>query len=410
MIQEKLNKKETKATSFFIMIMILLSAIGANAPSIEISGLGNLYLFRLMTPVLLLFFFKKNFYKNSIMSDTIILFTVWFLCGLISLIWTFDINNSLSGLFNYLVCFVWVIWLLGTIKTKEIFHQTIIFIAVVIILCCGLGVFEAVTGKYFFRVQEGIEQVITGAKFHYPVVFFFNPNDFMFFIIGIIPFMFYVIKEKIASKLVRIVMYAAYLALSCFMLWLADCRMGFVVLPIMFIVWFFTTNWKKRWPLAALALMICVLFVVIKPSILEKIAQESRLQIWQDALTNFMHSNFLGTGIGNANYHLENVKYKSELTATHFWFLQIFVELGLFFTFIFAIWLYTIFRRGLNMVKYKDNNYSPLGKAVLVFLIALFPMSMMSSSLAVSPIFWTYVALLLLAVSVKLSEKEARNE
>ena len=173
--------------------MILLSAIGANAPSIEISGLGNLYLFRLMTPVLLLFFFKKNFYKNSIMSDTIILFTVWFLCGLISLIWTFDINNSLSGLFNYLVCFVWVIWLLGTIKTKEIFHQTIIFIAVVIILCCGVGVFEAVTGKYFFRVQEGIEQVITGAKFHYPVVFFFNPTDFMFFIIGIIPFMFYVI-------------------------------------------------------------------------------------------------------------------------------------------------------------------------------------------------------------------------
>ena len=71
-----LNKRETKSTSFFILIMILISAIGANAPIVEVEGIGNLYLFRLMIPVLLLLFFKAKFHNNRVLHNTIVLFVV----------------------------------------------------------------------------------------------------------------------------------------------------------------------------------------------------------------------------------------------------------------------------------------------------------------------------------------------
>ena len=411
MIQEKLDKKRTEIISIFIFAMIFLSAIGANAPGVEVGGLGKLYLFRLMVPILLLFFFNRNFYNNSILPDTIILFVVWMLCATISLIWSFDLNNSISGIFNYLICFIWIIWLLGVIKTKKMFQNVIIFITVLILCCCALGIFESYTGKYYFNVQEGVDIYLTSAKQHYPVVFFFNPNDFMFFIIGIIPFLFCVIRDKVKNVKLRYIMYITYLGLSCFMLWLADCRMGFVVLPFMLLVFFLTKNVKKRLPAVAVLLIVTLSVVLAKrPSLIQEFMQESRLDIWKDAVNNFVQSNFLGTGVGNANFHLDNVEYLSEISATHFWFLQIFVELGIVFMVIFMIWLYTIFKRGIKMIRNKDKKYNTTGRATIVFITALIPMSMMSSSLALSPIFWTYISLLLLAVSIKEDNEEVSYE
>lgn len=404
-----LNKRETKSTSFFILIMILISAIGANAPIVEVEGIGNLYLFRLMIPILLLLFFKAKFHNNRVLHNTIVLFVVWLLCATVSLLWSFNFSNSVSALFNYIICFIWVVWLVGVVKTKRMFQNMILFMTGIILVCCVLGIYEAYTGIYMFNVQEGLDVHLTSAGLHYPVVFFFNPNDFMFFVIGIIPFLFYVVRERIRRKSLRKIMYIAYTGLSCYMLWLADCRMGFIVLPFMLFVFLLSKNFKKRFPIALVVLISVAVIILLRyPQLIQSFLRESRWDIWHDAINNFYQSKFLGTGLGNANYHLANVTYASDITATHFWFLQIFVELGIFFIPAFLVWYYKIFKSGVRMIKSSNKNYRRRGRVVIVFIVALIPMSTMSSSFAILPVFWTYIAFLLLAISVKDKKAEVK--
>lgn len=387
---------ETTLTKVVAIVMMITALMGASLPVLSLPGIGTLYLFRLLVPFLFVWMILSKMQFSRNMRHMLQMIIVWCVCGCISLIWSFDRTNSIQGVVNICFCVVWVLWLAGAVKTAYIFDRLMIVFVAFVTCCCALGIYEVFTGNYIFSVQPGVESVITSIGRHYPVTVFYNPNDFMVFVAASIPIVFYLTDKKCSRWLIKLIVDITYLLMSFVLMILADCRMGLLVVPFIVIMWIVSKKWEVRfYKVVIVGIIAIIMLMIVHPSIAGLVANESRWDIWRDALYNLRLSYFMGTGIGNANIHLPGHIYKSTLTATHFWFLQVLAEIGVVGFYFVAKWFITsVLRARRGVVSTVDKQVLGLRRISLTLLLAMIFLSMMSSGLTESPAFWTLIAIM----------------
>lgn len=400
----------TKITAIAVMIIALM---GASLPIVNVPGIGTLYLFRIAIPFLFLWMIVRRKRFERSLRDLLQMMIAWSVWGVFSLLWSFDRTNSIQGIFNICFCFVWVLWLASFVRTVNLYDNMLTAFVVFIVICTLLGIYEVFSGDYIFAVQSGVESVITSIGKHYPVTVFYNPNDFMVFVAASIPMVFYLTNKKIKNKHLIFIIDIGYVLFSCVMMLLADCRMGFVVVPFIVLVWLVSKKWDVRfYKVVILGVIVGAVILIVSPNVLGLIASEARWEIWSDALYNLKESFFLGTGIGNANFHLPGHIYKSNLTATHFWFIQVLAEIGpIGFLFVAKWYIRSILRVKKSVVDNRSSSVFELKRLVLTLLLATIFLSMMSSSLTESAAFWTLIAIMQVGAGLKIIEQEkVKNE
>ena len=400
----------TKITAIAVMIIALM---GASLPIVNLPGIGTLYLFRIAVPFLFLWMIVRRKRFERSLRDLLQMMIAWSVWGVFSLLWSFDRTNSIQGIFNICFCFVWVLWLASFVRTVNLYDNMLTAFVVFIVICTLLGIYEVFSGDYIFAVQSGVESVITSIGKHYPVTVFYNPNDFMVFVAASIPMVFYLANKKIKNKHLIFIIDIGYVLFSCVMMLLADCRMGFVVVPFIVLVWLISKKWDVRfYKVVILGVIVGAVILIVSPNVLGLIASEARWEIWSDALYNLKESFFLGTGIGNANFHLPGHIYKSNLTATHFWFIQVLAEIGpIGFLFVAKWYIRSILRVKKSVVDNRSSSVFELKRLVLTLLLATIFLSMMSSSLTESAAFWTLIAIMQVGAGLKIIEQEkVKNE
>lgn len=408
--QQTQGNKFTKITAVAVMIIALM---GASLPIVNLPGIGTLYLFRLVVPFLFFWMIvHRNHYEQS-WRDMFQMMIVWIGWGIVSLLWSFDRTNSIQGIINICFCFVWIMWLAGFVDTVNLYDKLITAFIVFIVGCSLLGLYEVFSGHYIFTVQAGVESVITSIGKHYPVTVFYNPNDFMVFVAASIPMVFYLANKKIKNKHLIFIIDIGYVLFSCVMMLLADCRMGFVVVPFIVLVWLISKKWDVRfYKVVILGVVVGIVILIASPNTISLIASEARWEIWSDALYNLKESFFLGTGIGNANFHLPGHIYQSNLTATHFWFIQVLAEIGpIGFLFVAKWYIKSILRVKRSVVYNRNSSVFGIKRFTLTLLLATFFLSMMSASLMESAAFWTLIAIMQVGTGLKIVDQEkAKNE
>lgn len=400
----------TKITAIAVMIIALM---GASLPIVNVPGIGTLYLFRIAVPFLFLWMIVRRKRFERSLRDLLQMMIAWSVWGVFSLLWSFDRTNSIQGIFNICFCFVWVLWLASFVRTVNLYDNMLTAFVVFIVICTLLGIYEVFSGDYIFAVQSGVESVITSIGKHYPVTVFYNPNDFMVFVAASVPMVFYLASKNIANKYLIIIIDIGYVLYVCVMMLLADCRMGFVVVPFIVLVWLISKKWDVRfYKVVILGVVVGIVILIASPNTISLIASEARWEIWSDALYNLKESFFLGTGIGNANFHLPGHIYKSNLTATHFWFLQVFAEIGVPGFFFVAKWyLGSVLKVKRATITERKSSVFGIRRLTLTLLLAIFFLSMMSSSLTESAAFWTLIAIMQVGAGLKSIEQEkVKNE
>ena len=154
--------------------------------------------------------------------------------------------------------------------------------------------------------------------------------------------------------------------------------------------------------IVSIIIMVCSL-----PWWFDIIKSEARWEIWGDALKSARHFSFLGVGIGNSYIKIPGIEYAATVVNPHFWFLEIFVEFGfIVFGFVLVWYIYIIKQTSKLMHRYK-NSYRL--KSIMIFLISFVLMSMMSSTIAFSNMFYIFVCLVI-GIITEFQRKESQKK
>lgn len=390
------------------IIFIIFMCFASVLPGINIPGIGLLYPLRICLPFMALYLFineRKYGYISNTLADTIFFILVLLLYGMLTLLWSQDKSSSIKQLFNYVIGFFIVIVMVRFIRTKQQFYKIIMLMAYVLIVIMIMGIYESLSGHYFFAKNWTDIKPYRQYDFYYPVVSFGNPNDMVFVLFGMMPFInmacknLYAEKRKIFYKIVM----AIYLALYLVITFLASCRMGMLVIAIALIVNLLFSNNKLIFT-STLVLCVVGIFVLIinYNMLLNFLSDDARVVIWQNVLKNAAHYHFMGIGPGNSALRIEGVEYINDyLTNPHFFLLEVFAEFGILVFIVFILWAVFNIKRVFNNYIYADNKSDKIISCTAIkFIIYFLPMNIMSSSISAMPHFWFILSMFLLSIDL----------
>ena len=408
--------KQRQFNTFAWAVFLVLILFAAALPGLEFPGVGKLYPFRVVLPFVVLavaFYDRKYGAYSAVQKNTILLFLFMSVYGCVTVLWAPEKLTAIKQLVGYAYGFFLVIVLFRLIRERSCFYRVMMLIAWIMIIIMLMGVLEGFTGHYFF--EEGWEDLLPYApdtNIHYPVVCFGNPNDMVFAAFAFMPFINLSANALYKGKFtaLRIGIKVLYFVLYCMVTVLASCRMGILLIPIAVVVNVCMAKRSTFKTLAVAAIVVaCGFGVLLKwDSFLAFFEQDARVEIWKNILKNAEHFFFFGTGPRNSFVAIEGVEYAGRLINPHFWFLEILTEFGIFVFLALMAGYFALMRAAFRRIgKAESREKYTLSKTAFKVLLYFFPMSIMSSSLSVSPFFWLIAALVLLAV--ELSGKSAQN-
>lgn len=417
------NKSNIVTTILWVIFFITLQ-LTSNLPGLTIPGLGFVYPFRIILPIVFIYFLITNKIRNNKYSQTFrytfVFLLILLLYGIISLAWAQSANNGIKKLLNFLIGLTTIAVMVVAVKDKKLFYKIILINTIILFVFMFMGIYESFTGNYFFH-PEWKDHFKPNIKydFYYPIVGFPNPNDFVFVLFAFLPFVnmmsrnLFTGKKRIIGLLISIIYFSLYILIA----FLASCRVGMVMVAIYLVVkLLLVRNIRIRKIVWASAFFLILIVVLVKwDSIMSIIQSEQRFYVWRNALLNAEHYYFMGTGPGNAHLPIEGIIYEGMLTAPHFWFLEILVEFGLPVFIPLLVWYGLLFKRGIRNYDIVTNTEDIfIKKAALEFLICFIPMSIMSASISDMPQFWLILSFVIIAIDmnkeIDCSEKNCSCE
>ena len=411
----------TKTNIFKYVIWAILSILiyfGSSLGGLDVFGIVFIYPFKLLLPcfVLFLFFNDKKYgeYTNTV-AITILLFAFMTFYGLLTIFWSQDVIAAIKQMVDYLYGFCLVFVIARLIRDKQFFYYLILVNAYILMAMMVMGLIESFTGRYFFSPNWGSVMPYPDFDFHYPVVSFGNPNNFVFVLFGMMPFLnmaaknFFDRDSRIFSFMIR----AVYLLLYCMITVLASCRMGILLIPLGLYINVLLSG--KRAYIKYTTMFFLFFAVLLATSVWSDffvdIQNNARIIIWQNIFKNAKAYFLMGTGPANSYLPVYGLVYKNGLlTNPHFWFLEILAEFGVFGFGALIVWYFLIGNRAfLNFRRFKrEKNASNmrLNRCALKFLIYFIPMSVMSSSVSSMMAFWLLFAFTVVSVNLPVLDYE----
>lgn len=384
------SKKNSVAINLAIILFIFTVITGSSLPGFEISGVGKLFPARMIMPFIFLYFIVKYKMPDKFTVKCSLFLCMWLIVMAMGLLWATNREIAMKSMINYCYGFMLIYILLIMTRQYKNIDSVVICIGNLFILLMILGIFEGITGKYFFDATDEYSHIITIKNLHYPLTVFGGPNEFSFFTILLFPLYNAAINLKTQKGHVkRSAIKVLYLGLSFAIAAIGECRMGILVLACLLFVYVFL-RFKKT--MSVLICTIFMLFIILEftgtTNIIAKLLADARIDIWLNILKNAKVFYFMGVGVGNSAVPIAGVIYEGMFSNPHFWFLEMFVEFGLpFFILLLGCYI-SIFRK--SGVGIQNNNQR--AKACFVILLIFIPMSIMSSSLSNNLNFWFMMA------------------
>ena len=182
--------KSTKLTStllFFWILTVFASYWGSDILSATVSGLGEIYPFRILLPLTCCLFLlaafrqKINLWKHSSLLEKLcyLLIVALLVYGAFSLRLAIDFSFSFRRLFN--LCFDLAFFFLAIqlCRDARFMRSTVITVGGTTALMCLLGIYEIVFGGIFRNIYDEVRIVpLLYGDFQLPTVTFTNTNDY----------------------------------------------------------------------------------------------------------------------------------------------------------------------------------------------------------------------------------------
>lgn len=216
----------TKLLSVCWLLCIAAAYIGPNIIKFEVSGIGTVFLFRILLPIVVLLFLisvlkKQNtlFEKTKLEYCCLAIIAVFLLYGGISLFRALDFSFTFKRLFNlcFDMCFFYLA--LRLLHDKKLTEKTVYVVFAFIVLVSVLAFYEVANGGLFNDLYDGyLKNTWFSGRYQWPIVFYSNTNDLamtLVFSLGIVYSFILAGKEiKAAHMAVYVISTAATYAVT----------------------------------------------------------------------------------------------------------------------------------------------------------------------------------------------------
>lgn len=223
-------------------LAVILSVWGSSLGGVTLPGLGLIYPFRAILPILaviLLFTSKrKDWGVNKGTWLTVLPLSLFMLLhGALSLLWSSNQLNTVKAVVNlaYILLFALVFYRM-VMNDKRIFHNTLLVLSLNIIILMLLGVFECFSGIRLLNTKY--LDVVNNLGLHFPSVCFENTNNFAFNIILFTPIIMFVLDEVLKLDIwKKWLIKISIILLSAFVLLNTGSRLSFITYPVVLFVY-----------------------------------------------------------------------------------------------------------------------------------------------------------------------------
>ncbi len=379
---------------FFLIIALALGNIGGALSFSRILGI-------LLFPLIVVKLQSKAYaYTYSVLF----FFFFWYAYNLLSLFWTSDIVQAKKELFYYIIHFVLFIEIMVFSKKASKPLSTISMAFMIAFLITSVvGLWELITDNHLHLSKFQEDTTVnngSGMLFHhrFASVTFGNYNSYVTFICFCMPFIVYrlfVVGKGFVSKLFPMI---AILLSILFLLFNAS-RGGILSMLVMISIFvyysLFSKNKRNRQVICVLVLLVMVgsfcFTDIIFESLLYRLSgtnlveDNSRINIWHDALRVFYDSYGIGSGVGSLSRSMGEVATQTFI-ATHNMLLELLVQYGCVIFFIVILFLYKLLKRAF-VIRDKSRKF--------LLLLALFPLPIyliIDSSYLLSPSLYIFVS------------------
>lgn len=330
------------------------------------------------------------------------LFVIWFVFVVGSIwraeklgVWAYYLNWTLTTL-----CFLQILYVNNGLDS---------FISAASAMECAL-VTHLLIGMYEISAHRYLFEVGVFARRYYgttAISIFHNPNDYVTFIVTVLPFSIYLLVNR-KNFIMKLISGLAVL-LTVFLTIVSRSRGGLISLFLIAFVGLYLL-YKKSTKYKLIFIIMAILFVVATlsiPSIREyflPIFLENKIDIEQRDLVRinlmknglyFLNKTYgFGVGAGNLYQWLEekSIYYIANIKFLHNWYLEILVTFGVFF---FALYMFFHFKIIVVLIKSYDKRerFWNLNNTFLISFSAFSLVSISSSSNTYSEWVWMYLAL-----------------
>lgn len=387
--KRKINKYD--AFIFVLIASLLFGCLG-----------GALMLVRVLTilfiPVLI---FKYRFCRDYVQKYSLVFILFYIFC-LISLLWTADIKEAWKELVYYpvhLLLFLEILVFSRFAKNplKSISTGWLIGVGLTLVV----AVWEIVTSNHLptsmFEAEDEVVRV-GGISIERPfaAATFGNFNSYVVYICFAMPFLYYYILNNYRQVL-KTILSTIILVSSIIVILVNASRGGLLTSAVMGAIFLLMTKKSKYKTLFVIALAVfAVIFIVPRMETLflamslkseggGAFTDEGRIEIWMVSLEVLANYGFIGTGIGGMAAAIKAYN-PSVINITHNMFLELLVQYGVLFFIFFMVYLFKLF---LQARKQKNSSIKIL---LYMALLAMPIYSIIDSGYLLNPIIYTALA------------------
>jgi teichuronic acid biosynthesis protein TuaE len=359
------DRKLTIKRASFTIFLLFSCLIGPNF-SIPIFGI-QISIYRFALVLAILFFFNSSIkqlfkFRNSNGFIYVIFLFLWFVYSLFTGLWVRDYFSWLKYLSFLGSGFIITLLIFSNINNSNLFISIIRVVVVLAGFLGILGIYESLTGNYFFLDESSLEwyrdssllQKVT--NFREPITVFANPNNYALFLYYAVSYTFLLIfiEKKTYIKYIYIII----LSICIFSIFITLSRSVFLGLIIFGATLLYLLikkgpfNIKKRALQLSLIIFTILFFLLLKYAyfiddlfVFDTLSDGGSDYLRQNLIYNgfiFLYESFfLGIGLGNIEFYMKfkNVYDVGSITNIHNWWMELLVSSGiiifLYFLFLF---------------------------------------------------------------------------
>ena len=423
----------TKIQTNYTLFLLATSFLGVQLIYIDtnILKLSPYRFLIILAPLLLMKWYKESFpyLRGGINYSYFMFLLFWAFYSLSTALLVADVAAWLKYNLFFISGIISSIFIGLFFTKKEDFIKAFRIIEILSIFLGIIGYYEIFTGNYNFISQDNQDWYFNALNvigYRIPITIFYNPNDYALFCLFsfYISLILFMTQTNHVNRLIS--------CLNCisliFLLIATQSRGGFVALLISapFVIYSFyrLTNIGHRLWIAISALFILIVersgwLFYIYGDVYSSLTtfdlaggDVTRINLIKNGLIFLKDSYYLGTGLGNIEYHMGHsaVYYVGWIRNIHNWWMEILVSSGVL---IFAIYVYLYIRNVWLLYKLPkitcDREVALISIPLLGFTTAFVVSSMSSSSHFTSEWLWPSVALIYAFVNYAYNAESINN-
>lgn len=344
--------------------------------------------------------------RNIIIKRIFLFFIFWFLYGVLELVWTVNVMESIRELY-YLALYIIIIFIIinkiDSLKKAEIFEKILWMFTNIIIL---IAIYEFITGHHLEVSRYIIESRFEFTDVSRATSIFYNENDLSFYINLFSPI--YIINTFNKENPVKIrIINLIFLLMAGSIIILNDSKFSFIALVLQLLIYIYIKNkrnFKKNIVYFSIFSLIILIFNMniikgfidgFKQVIYSYGSGNIRINLILNGLHRSISSFFMGAG-PSAYRNSSPYSYTTKgISDAHNWWIELLVNYGIIIVIGFIIILYIAFKKSLKMIKSKNIIIKNISLFVVISIVGFMIGSSGPSSIFSFFPFWLWLGIII---------------